>query len=93
MYLQNKQENGSGVPVVTPMPKSYLLLVEREINVFFSQDCLTFYGVTPPLSWRRVVVRFTWEVGDALPKRKGKVALCSSVMTCSSLYIAKLPFR
>ena len=48
--------------------------------------------MSPTLSlWRRVVVRFSWEVGDFLPKRKGKGALYSRVMTCSSIYIAKLP--
>ena len=36
-------------------------------------------------------MRFTWEVSDSLSKRKGKVAFCSRIMTCSPLYIAKLP--
>ena len=81
MYLQNKQENDGSSP---PM-------VYRNQSVFSIKSILPSM-VSPPLSlWRRAVVRSTWEVGDSLPKWKGKVVLCPHFMTCSSLYIAKLP--
>ena len=58
---------------------------KREINPYFSVKSVLPSTVSPPLSlWRRVVVRFTWEIGNSLPKRKGKVVLCSRVMTCYS---------
>ena len=56
-----------------------------ELHGYQGPMCLTFYDATPPPLSRRVVVLFSWEVNDFLPKRKGKVALCLRVMTCSSL--------
>ena len=47
MYLQNKQENGCGLPVASPMPKSDQENWRVKISIFFSPECLTFYGVTP----------------------------------------------
>ena len=93
MYLQNKQENDGGVPFASPMLKLDLEIWREKESVFFNQECFTFYGVTPFSLWRRAVVRFSWEVDDFLTKRKGKVALCLRVMTRSSLYIVKVPFR
>ena len=91
MYLQNKQENRGGAHVASPKPNSDLEFPERDKSVFSVKNILPS-TVSLPLSLRRrVVVRFTWEVSDSLPKWKGKGALCSHVMTCSSFYIAKLP--
>ena len=47
MYLQNKQENGGGASVASLMPKSEKGIWRVKEFVFFSQECLTFYGVTP----------------------------------------------
>ena len=86
MYLQNKQESGGGVPVASPMPKSDLKKLDREKNMSFLINSVLPSMVSPPLLlWRRVVICFSWEVGDFLPKLKGKVTFCSRVMTCSSL--------
>ena len=85
MYMQNKQDNGGGVPVASPMLKSDSEIWREKESIFFSQESLTFYGVIPSSLWRMAVVRFSWEVDDFLSKRKGKVALCLHVMTCSSL--------
>ena len=50
MYLQNKQENDGGSLVASPMPKSDMKSGEREKSIrIFSQEYLTFYGVTPSL--------------------------------------------
>ena len=47
MYLQYKQENGGGAPVASPMPQSDSKIWREKESVFFSQEGLTFYGVTP----------------------------------------------
>ena len=47
IYLQNKQENGGGASVVSPMPKSDLFSSREKSISVFSQECLTFYGVLP----------------------------------------------
>ena len=46
MYLQNKQENISGAPIASPMPKLDSKIWKEKESIFFSQECLTFYGVT-----------------------------------------------
>ena len=47
MNLQNKQENGGGVPAASPMPKLNQGIWRVKGSVFFSQECLTLFGVIP----------------------------------------------
>ena len=42
MYLQNKQENGGGAPVTSPMLKSDQGIWRVKEFVFFSQECSAF---------------------------------------------------
>ena len=48
MYLQNKQENGSGAPAASPMPKSDQGIWRVKESVFFSKECRTFLVVIHP---------------------------------------------
>ena len=80
MYQQNKQENGGGAPVASLVPKSGLEIYREKSIYIFHQEYLTFYGVTPSL--------FSEE--GRCPLYMGSRRF-SRVMTCSSLYIAKLP--
>ena len=59
------------MPVVSSMPKS-------------DQECRTLFGVIPFSFMKERGGPLFMEVDDFLPKRKGKVMLCSRVMTCSS---------
>ena len=47
MYLQNKQENGGGALVASPMPKTDLPQSREKTIFIFSQEYLTIYNVTP----------------------------------------------
>ena len=47
MYLQNTQESGDGAPIVSLMPKSDSEIQREKSICIFSQESLTFYGVTP----------------------------------------------
>ena len=47
MYLQNKQENDGDAPAASPMLKSDQGIERVKESVFFSQECLTFFGVLP----------------------------------------------
>ena len=48
MYLQNNQENGGDVLVISPMPKSDQGIWRVKEIVFFSQESHTFLVVIPP---------------------------------------------
>ena len=48
MYLQNKQENGGGAPIASPMPKSDQGIKRVKESIFFSKECRTFLVVIPP---------------------------------------------
>ena len=48
MYLQNKQENSSGVPAASPMTKSDQRIWREKDSVCFSKECRTFLVVVPP---------------------------------------------
>ena len=48
MYLQNKQEKGSGGPAASPMPKSDQGIRRVKESVFFSKECRTSFVVIPP---------------------------------------------
>ena len=42
MYLQNKQENGGGVPAISSIPNSDQGIWRVKESVFFSEECRTF---------------------------------------------------
>ena len=48
MYLQNKQENGGGPPIASPMPKSDQGIRRVKESVFYSKECHTSFVVIPP---------------------------------------------
>ena len=72
-------------PAASPMPKSDQGIWRVKELVFFNQVCHTFFGVIPSSFMEEGGGPLSWEVDDFLPKRKGKVAHSSHVMTCSSL--------
>ena len=47
-YLQNKQENGSGALAASLTPKSDKGIWRVKESIFFSQECLTIFGMIPP---------------------------------------------
>ena len=85
MYLQNKQENGGVAPVASPMPK-LVLEIWREKRILIFQSRVSYLVRYHPLFFMEEGrCPLSLEVDDFLLKRKGNVALCLRVMTCSSL--------
>ena len=72
MYLQNKQENGGGVLAASSIPKLDQGIWRVKESVFFNKECRTSLIAIPPSFIGEEDDPIFMEIGDFLPKRKGK---------------------
>ena len=93
IYLQNKQENGGGAPVVSLMLKSDLLSSREKSISVFSQECLTFYSVPPSFFMEEGSCSLYMGSRRFPSETKGEGGTLLTCYDLFSLYIAKLPFR
>ena len=86
MYLQNKQENDSGAPVASLMPKSGPRIRRVKESVFFSKECRTFLVVVPPSFMEEEDDSIFMESELFPSKTEGERGRSLRVMTCSSFF-------